>query len=228
MLRQKRADRVCWPSKLYHFDRKFSQKTLFEQAEQMMDMAAEDFADWLANLGNDREMTLTKDILMQLFSITIEGDSAKALFVEPRQRKAVPAEVADILHMPSLAIEHNVRRLLDSDAAQRTATLVQKVGFGRTLPRALYVEKSDAANIPPMQPKFPHDLRSKRTIFHGITHLRSTKAIVTHLERHPDVGRPKFLVQSGLFGGKAAKSKAPSQEKQPYRPLYADLMKKRL
>lgn len=37
-LREQRKDRVVWPSKLYRFDRKFSQKTLFDQANQLMDL----------------------------------------------------------------------------------------------------------------------------------------------------------------------------------------------
>lgn len=37
-LRQPRKDRVVWPSKLYNFDKKFSQKTLHEQAEQLMEL----------------------------------------------------------------------------------------------------------------------------------------------------------------------------------------------
>lgn len=38
MLNMKRTERIKWPSKLYYFDQKFSQKTLYEQAEDLMDM----------------------------------------------------------------------------------------------------------------------------------------------------------------------------------------------
>lgn len=38
MMSMKRADRIKWPSKLYYFERKFSQKTLYDQAEDLMDM----------------------------------------------------------------------------------------------------------------------------------------------------------------------------------------------
>lgn len=40
MMRSKRTDRVKWPSKLYYFDRKFSQKSLYEQADDLMDMVS--------------------------------------------------------------------------------------------------------------------------------------------------------------------------------------------
>lgn len=37
-LRQPRKDRVVWPSKIYNFEKKFVNKTLFEQAEQLTDL----------------------------------------------------------------------------------------------------------------------------------------------------------------------------------------------
>lgn len=37
-IRAPRKDRVRWPSKIYCSDRKFSQKTLYEQADQLMDL----------------------------------------------------------------------------------------------------------------------------------------------------------------------------------------------
>lgn len=63
---------------------------------------AEDFASWMAALGNKNEPTLSKNTIKQLFSIGVEGESSRALYVEPRLRNAVPDEVAQSLKMPTV------------------------------------------------------------------------------------------------------------------------------
>lgn len=55
-------------------------------------------------MGSDKESNLTKDIIKQLFSIGIEGDASKALYVEPKQKRAIPHEVAQSLQMPGVYI----------------------------------------------------------------------------------------------------------------------------
>lgn len=102
-LRSPIKDRVCWPSKIYQFDKKFSKKTMFEQAEQLMDLAAQDFSIWLNELGSENAGGLDKNIIKQLFSIGIEGDSSKALYVEPKAKKAIPREVAETLQCPEVS-----------------------------------------------------------------------------------------------------------------------------
>ena len=47
-------------------------------------------------MSPDSETTITKDLIKQLFSLGIEGDASKALYVEPKPIKAIPNEVAKI------------------------------------------------------------------------------------------------------------------------------------
>lgn len=56
----------------------------------------------MAGLGNENEPTLSAGTIKQLFSIGVEGESSRALYVEPRLRKAVPDEVAQSLEMPKV------------------------------------------------------------------------------------------------------------------------------
>lgn len=101
-------DRVIWPSKIYKFDKDFSKKTLFEQTDELMDLAADEFAEWLNSLGSGEKCSLVinKERIKNLFSIAIEGESSKALHVEPKQQNAVPHEVAMSLNMPEVRNEH--------------------------------------------------------------------------------------------------------------------------
>ena len=70
-----------------------------------------------------------------------------------------------------LSIEHNVERLLQADEQAKCLKSV-KVGFGTTLPMDLQKHKAGLDTIPPLQPNFPDDLNTKRSLFKGITHLK--------------------------------------------------------
>lgn len=92
-LRKTRKERIKWQTKMYKSDKKLLEKPLFEQVEELIDLGAQDFAEWLNTLGAEKS-NITKDIIKQLFSIGVEGDSAKALCVEPKEIRAIPVEVA--------------------------------------------------------------------------------------------------------------------------------------
>lgn len=197
MLQQRRVDRVIWPTKIYQFDRMFSSMSLFDQAELMMDWAAGDFAAWLQSIGDPEEPSLSKDIIKQLFSIAAEGDASKALYVEPTVKKAIPDAVAKSIGMPTLSLDYNVARLLRQDEIDKLRP-ARRIAFGRHLD-AGDARESGADGMRPLVPQFPDAMRSKRTIFEGITHLRATRALATYLEENPEIRRPPYLVEEKMF-----------------------------
>lgn len=54
--------------------------------------------------GEKCSLFINKERIKNLFSIAIEGESSKALYVEPKQQNAVPHEVAMALNMPEVRI----------------------------------------------------------------------------------------------------------------------------
>lgn len=75
------------------------------------------------------------------------------------------------------------------------------VAFGTTLPLELQHPKSNPWEGV-VKPIFPEDIRSCRAVFKAIGHLRSTKALVSHLITHPEIPKPKYLVRKGAFDQK--------------------------
>lgn len=196
---QCKHDRICWPSKIYRFDRMFSQRSLFDQAEQMMDWGADDFVTWLATIGDpDDVSTVSRDVVKQLFSIGAEGDASRALYVEPQLRKAIPHAMAGALGIPKMSLDYNVNRLLHSDERNKLRPSHRRVAFGRSKPSADCFE-SCADGIRPLEPRFPASMRSKRAIFEGITHLRATGTLVEHLRDHREIRKPAYLVEQRMF-----------------------------
>lgn len=103
-IRKNKKDRIKWSSKLYNFDRKLLQKPMFEQAEELIDLAASDFTTWINELSSDSKTNISKELIKDLFPIGLEGDASKALYVEPRQIRAVPNEVALSWDLPQVYV----------------------------------------------------------------------------------------------------------------------------
>lgn len=106
-LPKKQKDRIIWKSKLYKLDRNILEKPLFEQAEEIMDRAAENFADWVNSLGVGENGTLSKDTIKQLFSIELAETASTAIHIAPKEIKAVPNEIAVKWNLPQVRCEYN-------------------------------------------------------------------------------------------------------------------------
>ncbi|XP_058811502.1 uncharacterized protein LOC131676453 [Topomyia yanbarensis] len=202
-LKKTRKERIRWQTKLYKSDKKLLEKPLFEQVEELIDLGAQDFAEWLSKLGAEKS-NITKDIIKQLFSIGVEGDSAKALNVEPKEIRAIPVEVAEDWNLHYMALQRKIAKVMQSD--RREAKVRERhVAFGRALPMDMRRFKR-FDDIDEIVPNFPEETKTFQKVFKGICHLRSVKILVEHLKEHPEVHRPKYLVDQGMFEEKVAAS----------------------
>ena len=50
------------------------------------------------------------------------------------------------------------------------------------------------------------ELRSLKSVFDSILHLKSTKALVAHLKENPNLPRSKYLIDHNMFDKKSVKS----------------------
>ncbi|XP_053699298.1 uncharacterized protein LOC128746274 [Sabethes cyaneus] len=201
-LKKTRKERIKWQTKLYRSDKKLLEKPLFEQVEELIDLGAQDFAEWLNTLGAEKS-NITKDIIKQLFSIGVEGDSAKALCVEPKEIRAIPDEVAKDWNLNYMALQRKIAQVMRSD--RREAKVRERhIAFGRTLPMHMRRFKR-FDDIEEIVPNFPEETKTFQKVFKGICHLRSVKILVDHLKEHPEIHRPKYLVDQGMFKPKETK-----------------------
>ncbi|XP_075155797.1 uncharacterized protein LOC142229143 [Haematobia irritans] len=196
-----RKRRVCWDSKIYDMDCSIWEKTLDEQAEQLMDASAERFTTWINSLGSDRESDITKEKLKALFSIEGERNLLASIITDPREVRAIAKTVADRWNMPEMAIELKYENYI-KNRLKNVPKKIVTVAFGRTIPvKDRPWQPSDADE--PITTVYPDELLSLEKLFKGITHLRSTKMLVDFYKNRNDLERPYYLVQSGLFKEKA-------------------------
>lgn len=178
---QTRKDRVKWDTKLYSGNKKFHRQTLYEQIDELVDVAANEFAEWINRLGSDDKNRLNCETIKQLFSIGIEDDVSKSISISFKQRPAISRELADMFDCPEvyrseaiifalfsfttqiyfqLSIERVVERIIAADrrAFRRSGAVNLKKG-----------EQSKTAIT-----NFPEEIRSGKFLFEGIEHLRCT------------------------------------------------------
>lgn len=90
-----KKERIIWQTKLFKDNKEIYEKPLFEQTEELIDIAADHFAVWLKQM--DDESNINKEFVKQLFAIQVEADASKALNVEPKEIAVIPHEVAKML-----------------------------------------------------------------------------------------------------------------------------------
>lgn len=195
-----KKERIVWQTKLFKDNKEIHEKPLFEQTEELIDIAAEHFAIWLKQM--DDESNINKEFVKQLFSIEVESDASKALYVNPKEISIIPHEVSKILNLPKLSIQNNVIKASKKDKSLRDKQS-RTVAFGRVLPKSMRRNKFNEDLFDELYTiNCPQDLRSLKIVFESILHLRSTRALVAHLKSNPELPRAKFLADNNLFHNK--------------------------
>lgn len=199
-----KKERIIWQTKLFKDTKEINEKPLFEQTEELIDIAAEHFAVWLKQM--DDESNINKEFVKQLFSIQVEGDASKALYVEPKEISVIPHEVSKAMNLPTLSIQNNLIKATNKDKKLRMRK-TKIVAFGRGLPQSLRVEKFNENLYDEMyEINCPPDLQSLKPVFESILHLRSTRELIEYLKNHPELPRAKYLVDHKLFEKSSQKS----------------------
>lgn len=192
-----KKERIVWQTKLFKDNKEIHEKPLFEQTEELIDIAAEHFAIWLKQM--DDESNINKEFVKQLFSIEVESDASKALYVQPKEISVIPHEVSKMLKLPKLSIQNNVMTM-----SRKDKKLVNReprtVAFGRLLPKSMRINKFNENLFDELYTiSCPPDLRSLKIVFESILHLRSTRALVEHLKLNPELPRAKYLNDHKMF-----------------------------
>lgn len=196
-IKKVKKERIVWQTKLFKDNKEIHEKPLYEQTEELIDIAADHFAVWLKQM--DDESNINKEFVKQLFSIEIEADASKALSVEPKEISVVPHEVSKLLKLPKLSIQNNVVKMTRKDRKHRDKK-PQTVAFGRLLPPSLRRNKFNEDLFDDLYKiHCPPDLRSLKLVFESILHLRSTQLLVEHLKQNPELPRAKYLIDHNMF-----------------------------
>lgn len=82
---------------------------MYEQIDELADVAAREFADWINTLSSDEKNRLNCDTIKQLFSISIEDDVSKSISIGFKQRPTISRELADMFDCPEVGLRGSHR-----------------------------------------------------------------------------------------------------------------------
>ncbi|XP_034118082.1 uncharacterized protein LOC132795677 [Drosophila nasuta] len=191
-----RDERVSWDSKVERSKPGSAVYTLDEQAENLMDASAERFIHWLNSIGT-MDTSMTPEKVKNLFSIKGDRTLLASVKTDPKEVNAIAQTVADKWNKPHMAIELKYEKHIN-DHAMRISEKPLLSAFGRTVPlkERPWVKRSGDKVI---ETVYPNDLLTREKIFKGITHLRSTTALIDFYLNNPKLARPLYLLQGGDF-----------------------------
>lgn len=193
-------ERYVWNTKLYASNRKFEDKSLFEQVEELTDLSAKSFVLWLNDLGQEKS-DVTEEMVKKLFSIGIEEGVSKALKFGSKYVGAVSDNVANYWSLPQKGLEATI-----ANEKKKEQTYRKKA----TRPSEMF---DDPEIIPPVF----REVRTFERTFKGITNLASIQLLIDHLKANPKIERPKYLKDMGLF---RPKKEVDASKKNREKPLY--------
>ncbi|XP_032289212.2 uncharacterized protein [Drosophila virilis] len=191
-----RDERVSWDSRVERSKAGDSAYTLDEQAENLMDASAERFIHWLNSIGS-MDTSMTPEKVKNLFSIKGDRTLLASVKTDPKEVNAIAQTVADKWNKPHMAIELKYEKHIN-DHAMRVTHKPLLSAFGRTVPlkERPWIKRSGDKVI---ETVYPNDLLTREKIFKGITHLRSTTALIDFYLNNPKLARPLYLLQGGDF-----------------------------
>lgn len=191
-------DRFVWPTKLYASKFKFEDKPLFEQVEILTDLSAKDFVKWLNELGQEKS-DVTEEMVKKLFSIGIEEGVSKALKFGNKYVGAVSDNVANYWNLPHKGLEATIARVKAEEKKFRAKA---------TKPCEMFDE-------PEIIPPIFKEVRTFERTFKGITNLASIGLLIDYLKANPEIERPKYLRDKGLFKPKKEADLNAKKKEQP-------------
>uniref|UniRef100_A0A336MQ95 CSON005336 protein n=1 Tax=Culicoides sonorensis TaxID=179676 RepID=A0A336MQ95_CULSO len=212
--RKHNQERVIWQTKLYEKKRRFEDKPLFEQVEELTDLSAKSFVTWLNELGQEKS-EVTEEMIKKLFSIGIEEGVSKALKFGSTHTKVIPDTLATYWNIPKKAFGYEIERARHREKMYRTKP-DKKIAFGKTLPMDLR-HQNELFDEPEIIPPVFRKIRTFEGIFKGITHLTSIGLLVEYLKENPNIERPKHLIDLGLFEEKKIETES---QKTPQKSLF--------
>lgn len=103
-----RKDRIKWNTKLYADHNDFDRKPLHDQIEDLIDVAAREFTEWLNTLSSDDKNKMQPETVKKMFSIEIEKDIATSLSVSMAHEPVVDAAIAQNFNCPEVKSSENI------------------------------------------------------------------------------------------------------------------------
>ncbi|XP_045763288.1 uncharacterized protein LOC123866026 [Maniola jurtina] len=193
-------EQITWNTHYLEPERE-DEKTLVKRANDLTDRIAHNFCDYMKQLGGDQQSQLfTPKAIKELFQIEFDTHVARSLKVVPKEMPTVQERIAIVTGNPEKSEFAALGREITKD--MRAECRVDNFcAFNRSLPRREQwrTPRSDTKNMWRSARHVPRDLVTLKTVWDGITNLRSVKEYCRWMMEHPEYRRAPYLRSLGMF-----------------------------
>ncbi|KAF9411811.1 hypothetical protein HW555_009508 [Spodoptera exigua] len=200
MLNKPIREQITWPTRYLQPERE-DEKSLVKKADDLTDRIANEFCEYMKQLGGDQQSKLfTPKAIKELFQVEFDTHVAQSLCVVPKELPCVEDKIANITGNPTLSRYASLNREVTKDikAEQRTPNVT---AFSQRLPMSsqYHPPRNDTKKLWRSAKHVPRELVTLKTVWEGITNLRSVKEYCRWMIHHPEHRRPPYLKSLGLF-----------------------------
>ncbi|XP_038213289.1 uncharacterized protein LOC119833374 [Zerene cesonia] len=199
-LRKPIREQITWASH-YLEPEKEDEKTLVKKADDLTNRIAQEFCDYMKELGGDQQSHLfTPGAIKELFQVEFDTHVARSLQVVPKELPSVNegiAKVTDNLKKSHYAaLDREISKDIKAEGRKDRVRC-----FGCTLPRREQwrTPRNDTKTQWRSARHVPRDLVTLKTVWEGITNLRSVKEYCRWMIEHPEYRRAPYLNSLGMF-----------------------------
>ncbi|CAH2091897.1 unnamed protein product [Euphydryas editha] len=193
-------EQISWATH-YLEPEKEDEKSLVKKADDLTDRIAQNFCDYMKQLGGDQQSQLfTPKAIKELFQVEFDTHVARSLQVVPKELPTVEERIADVTENPEKSKFAALGREISKDIKAECKG-DRLCAFNRSLPNKEQwrAPRNDTKNMWRSARHVPKDLVTLKTVWEGITNLRSVKEYCRWMIGHPEYRRAPYLRSLGMF-----------------------------
>ncbi|XP_047545649.1 uncharacterized protein LOC125077687 [Vanessa atalanta] len=199
-LRKPIREQITWATH-YLEPEKEDEKSLVKKADDLTDRITQNFCDYMKQLGGDQQSQLfTPKAIKELFQVEFDTHVARSLQVVPKEMPTVEERIANVTENPEKSKFAALDREISKDIkAERRADHLR--AFNRNLPnkKQWRAPRNETKDMWRSARHVPKDLVTLKTVWEGITNLRSVKEYCRWMIEHPEYRRAPYLRSLGMF-----------------------------
>ncbi|XP_049865021.1 uncharacterized protein LOC126366121 [Pectinophora gossypiella] len=200
LLRKPVREQITWATHYLQPERE-DEKSLVTKADDVTNRIATDFAQYMTELGGNQQSQLfTPKAIKELFQVEFDTHVARGLQVVPKELPTVLDRIATVSGNPERSQLAMLEREVSKDiAAERRPEL--KMAFNYSIPpkEQWHAPKNNTKTMWRSARHVPKDLVSLKTVWEGITNLRSVREYCRWMIEHPEYRRAPYLLSLGMF-----------------------------
>ncbi|XP_013134697.1 PREDICTED: uncharacterized protein LOC106100410 [Papilio polytes] len=193
-------EQITWKTRFLQPERE-DEKSLIKRANDLTERITQDFCEYMKDLGGDQQSQLfTPKCIKELFQVEFDTHVARSLQVVPKEMPTVINKIAEVTGNIELSRNAALAREITKDIKieKRPDRLT---AFGRSLPKREQwrTPQNDTKNQWRSAKHVPRDLVSLKTVWEGITNIRSVREYCRWMIQHPEHRRAPYLNSLGMF-----------------------------